>query len=260
MSPRPRAHTPLERFRTVVRERIWQNSSRVHLDRFACEAGRSLRSGARVLDAGAGDAPYRTHFGHTRYETADFCQVEKAYAPVDYVCDLADIPVEAARYEAVLLTQVLEHVPEPQRVLRELFRILTPGGRLWLTAPLFYAEHEQPHDYYRYTSFGFRHQLSSAGFEVEHISWLEGYAGTVSYQLKEAVLKLPHSPVAYGGGLVGGACMTLAFLFRLPLFAFSSLLAAADVRHRHVTSGQCKNYQVIALKPPTSARVGDVGP
>jgi len=244
----------MKRLRSVVSGRIWQNSSRVHLDRFVQEAGRSLSAGARVLDAGAGDAPYRARFEHARYESADFCQVDKDYAPVDFVCDLADIPVEDARYDAVLLTQVLEHLPEPQRVLRELLRILTPGGRLWLTAPLFYAEHEQPHDYYRYTQFGFLHQLRSAGFEVEHMAWLEGYAGTVSYQLKEAVLKLPHSSAAYGGGFVGGACMTVAFLLRLPLFAFSSLLAAADVRHRHVTSGQCKNYEVIARKPTAAAR------
>jgi len=239
----------MERFRAFVRERVWQNSSRAHLDQLACEAGRSIPRGARILDAGAGNAPYRKHFEHAEYETADFCQVDKPYAAVDYVCDLTDIPVEEARYEGVLLTQVLEHVPEPQPVLRELFRILAPGGRLWLTAPLFYAEHEQPYDFYRYTQFGFRHQLSSAGFEVEQLAWLEGYAGTVSYQLKEAVLKLPHSSAAYGGGAVGLACMTLALLLRLPLFAFSSLLAAADVRHRHVSSGHCKNYRMVARKP-----------
>lgn len=239
----------VRRFRALVRDRVWQNSSRVHLDRFAQKAGESLAPGARILDAGAGIAPYRAHFAHAVYETADFCRVDKAYAQMDFVCDLADIPVANERYEAVLLTQVLEHVPEPQRVLREVLRVLTPGGHLWLTAPLFYAEHEQPHDYYRYTAFGFRHQLELAGFVVEHLSWLEGYAGTVSYQLKEAVLNLPHSPAGYGGGVVGLGCATFTGILRVPLFALSCLLAAADVRHQHITSGQCKNYKVIARKP-----------
>ena len=52
------------------------------------------------------------------------------------LCDLADIPVEDARFDHVLLTQVLEHLPEPATVLGELHRVLRPGGTLWLTAPL----------------------------------------------------------------------------------------------------------------------------
>jgi SAM-dependent methyltransferase len=64
----------------------------------------------------------------------------------------------------VLLTQVLEHVPEPAGVLSELHRILVEGGTLYLTVPLVWELHELPHDYYRYTSEGLRHLLESAGF------------------------------------------------------------------------------------------------
>lgn len=193
-------------------------------------------------------APYRKHFAHTQYETADFLQVDKAYEPMDYVCSLDDIPVADDRFDLVLLTQVLEHVPEPQSVLRELQRVLKPGGTIWLSAPLFYAEHEQPYDFYRYTQFGFRHQLESAAFEVVDIAWLEGYGGTVSYQLKEAVMKLPLRPADYGGGLLGATCSALVGLLKPVLFAASALLARADLRHKYTQSGQCKNYRVIARK------------
>jgi SAM-dependent methyltransferase len=48
-------------------------------------------------------------------------------------------------------------------VLRELYRVLKPGGGLWLTAPFFFAEHMQPHDYYRYTRYGLAHLAAPGG-------------------------------------------------------------------------------------------------
>jgi hypothetical protein len=232
--------------RRSVRNVLWKNASRVHLDEFLRDVGASLPAGTRVLDAGAGEAPYRGHFAHTEYRTADFCEVDKAYVPMDYVCDLTDIPVDAGSFDAVILTQVLEHLPEPQRVLREIRRVLAPGGKVFLTAPLFYAEHEQPYDFYRYTQFGFRHQLTSAGFEVDDISWLEGYGGTVSYQLRQAVVNLPQRSQHYGGGLLGAATSAAVAILKVPMLGLATLLAAADIRHKYVGSGQCKNYSVIA--------------
>jgi SAM-dependent methyltransferase len=250
MSIYPTPTTLQQRVKALLRDRIWRNSSRVHLDELMASVGGAVAPGTRVLDAGAGVAPYRRHFEHARYETADFAQVDKGYGQLDYVCDLTDIPVEDDRYGTVLLTQVLEHVPEPGRVLRELRRVMAPGGLLVMTAPLFYPEHEQPHDYYRYTQYGFRHQIQSAGLEVESIEWLEGYAGTVSYQLKEAALRLPASPSAYGGGPVGLLTAAGVLIARLPFLGLSALLASADVRRRHTESGQCKNYVVVARKSP----------
>jgi len=49
-------------------------------------------------------------------------------------------------------------------VLTEFHRLLKPGGRLWMTAPLVWYLHEQPYDYYRYTSHGLRYLLERAGF------------------------------------------------------------------------------------------------
>jgi ubiquinone/menaquinone biosynthesis C-methylase UbiE len=117
-----------------------RNSSRIYLHGFLARAGQAVQPGQLVLDAGSGRAPYRDLFAHARYETADFLAVEsKKYAQQDYVCDLAEIPVDDARFDHVLLTQVLEHIPEPAKVLAELHRVLKPGGALWLTAPLFYV-------------------------------------------------------------------------------------------------------------------------
>jgi SAM-dependent methyltransferase len=167
------------------------NPSRVRLDSWVKKAAEGLPEGAVVLDAGAGAGPYKYLFAGVNYESADFAQLDKRYTDLTYVCDLATIPVEESRFDRVICNQVLEHVPDPGAVLAELHRVLKPGGELWASAPLFYEEHEQPYDFYRYTQFGWRHLATSVGFMVRDVEWLEGYYGTFSYQLAMAARYLP---------------------------------------------------------------------
>jgi SAM-dependent methyltransferase len=225
------------------------NSSRVYLRRFLGRAGRAVQPGELVLDAGAGRAQYRDLFSHARYETADFLAVKgKTYAQPDYVCDLADIPVDDARFDHVVLTQVLEHLPEPAAVLAELHRVLKPGGTLWLTAPLFYAEHEAPYDFYRYTRFGLRHLLDGVGFDVVEIAWMEGYLGTLSYQARVMSKALPSSWGDYGGGPKG---LLLALAAKVAVRVgrhAADGLARLDLRFKIVGRGLPKNYQVVATR------------
>jgi SAM-dependent methyltransferase len=229
------------------------NSSRTYLHRFLERAGDVVQPGQLVLDAGAGRAPYRALFTHARYETADFVAVKgKKYVQPDYVCDLAQIPVEDARFDHVLLTQVLEHIPEPPTVLAELHRVMKPGATLWLTAPLFYAEHERPYDYFRYTRYGLRHLLEGAGFAVEEIEWMEGYLGTLSYQARLLSRSLPSSRADYGGGLRGLALASTAKVSKRVARRASLALANLDLRYKLVGKGLPKNYQAVARKPDTA--------
>jgi hypothetical protein len=142
---------------------------------------------------------------------------------------------------------VLEHLPEPATVLRELHRVLKPSGTLWMTAPLFYVEHERPYDFYRYTRYGLRHLLDQAGFEVREIAWLEGYLGTLSYQAHVLSESLPTARGSYGGGLEGAA-LSLAARAARPLARQAARgLGKLELRHKlHV--GLPKNHQVIATR------------
>lgn len=233
-----------------IRKSMHINSSRVYLHDFAEQAARTVPPGSLVLDAGAGHAPYQALFAHTDYETADFGQVDDLnYAPITYVCDLADIPVEDNRYDLVFCSQVLEHLPEPGEVLKELYRVLKPGKELWLTTPLFYEEHQVPFDFYRYTRYGLTYQLEKAGFQVKNIEWLEGYYGTLSQQLRSAGGWLPRQPSAYGGGLSGGIAALAAVMLK-PLFrALALWFERLDLRYKNDRVGLCKNYRMIAIKP-----------
>jgi SAM-dependent methyltransferase len=210
------------------------NASRIRLDQFAAAAGRSVGPGAIVLDAGAGSSPYRRHFAHATYESADFGQAAKHYAPdLTYVCDLSEIPVADGRYELVLLSQVLEHLPEPMAVIGELHRVLAPGGRLWTSCPLYYEEHDVPYDFFRYTQFALRRMFDESGFVDVELDWLEGYMATVSYQFELMARSLPRA----------------ATPAKVPLRLISEVCARSDLRHKHMTSGHPKNYTIVARRP-----------
>jgi SAM-dependent methyltransferase len=136
----------------------------------------SLPPGARVLDLGAGTCQYRKYFGHCVYTSQDFAAYEGtssglmrdefAYGHIDIVSDAAEIPVGEGSFEAVLCTEVLEHVYEPIRVVQEAARVLAPGGHLFLSAPLGSGLHQEPHHYYGgYTPHFYRRVLGDLGFD-----------------------------------------------------------------------------------------------
>jgi SAM-dependent methyltransferase len=227
------------------------NSSRTYLYEWVAQAADSVPRGSLVLDAGAGEAPYREMWRHVEYETADFAQVNRPYTNLTYECDLSAVPVEANRYDLVLMSQVLEHIPEPAIVLGEMARIVKPGGHLWVSCPLFYAEHEQPYDFYRYTQFALRRLVENAGLEVEQIDWLEGFFGTMSYQAHIVASSLPRKPQHYGGGIKGVLFGGVSTVVVRPLAKTISLgLCQLDLRVKLVHDGLLpKNYTVVARKP-----------
>jgi SAM-dependent methyltransferase len=174
---------------------------------------------------------------------------QKSYGDITYVCDLTQIPAPDSHYDLVLCTQVLEHVPEPKPVLQELFRVLKPGGAIWLTAPLFYEEHDIPFDFYRYTQYGLRHLLQTSGFTVEKLTWLEGYYGTLSHQLINAYRALPLRPRDYGGGAWGILGCLAGLVLKPALAGISMLYGLLDLHYKYTARGLCKNYAVVATKP-----------
>ena len=143
----------------------------VRRDRWIAEQAAIVPSGTKVLDVGAGSCPYRNLFAHCEYRSQDLAPLRGdqlrhgAYGRLDYVSDLTAIPVPDGSFGAVLCTEVLEHHPQPIIVVRELARILAPGGRLILTAPLGSGIHQEPYHFYGgYTPWWYQRFLTEAGF------------------------------------------------------------------------------------------------
>jgi SAM-dependent methyltransferase len=146
----------------------------------------AIPQGSRLLDAGAGESQYRALFQQTRYIGVDLAIGDSSwnYQRLDARCDLSRLPFVSQAFDVVLCTQVLEHVVQPQQVLAELSRALRPGGTLYLSAPQSWHQHQTPHDYYRFTSYGLRYLLEQAGFEVESLRPMGGYFWFLAFQLQ----------------------------------------------------------------------------
>lgn len=150
-------------------------------DQWVAEIARQLPAGTRILDVGAGPCRYRNLFSHCHYEAQDFAQYEGTaegvnadpnwgYGELDYISDITAIPVPDGSFDAILCTEVLEHVPEPIRAIQEMARILKPGGRLFLTAPLGSGIHQAPYHFYGgYTPYFYQTMLPRFGIEVAEL-------------------------------------------------------------------------------------------
>lgn len=144
----------------------------VNRDRWVADQAVRLPAGSRVLDVGAGSCPYRLLFAHCEYRAQDFTALEGeqlrhgGYGQIDYVCDATAIPVADGSFDAILCTEMLEHVPDPVAVISECARLLRPGGRLILTAPLGSGIHQEPHHYYGgFTPYWYQRFLAQAGLQ-----------------------------------------------------------------------------------------------
>lgn len=224
------------------------NSSRFRLRKENLKFAENIPNGSRVLDAGAGNQPYRTLVAHTRYEAADFEEVDKPYAKSTYVCDLKDIPVEDNRYDYILFNQVMEHLPEPKIVLLELNRVLKPGGKMIYTGPFFYEEHEIPYDFFRYTQFSLHKLFSESGFKIERIDWVEGYFGTVGYQLNRMARYLPLHPSSIAPGILGFLLCPIMLLLKISGAILSILFHRLETIKKYTQRGYPKNYVAILEK------------
>ncbi|RJS78529.1 SAM-dependent methyltransferase [Methanophagales archaeon] len=142
----------------------------------------------KLLDMGCGSKPYELIFSDVvdEYVGIDLPpskSTSKSENRADVYGSVLDLPFESESFDTILSTQVLEHVPEPKRMLEEAYRVLKKGGYLILTAPMTWGLHEIPNDYYRYTKYGLKYLAESVGFKIVYIKPRAGFWGVIGQML-----------------------------------------------------------------------------
>jgi SAM-dependent methyltransferase len=122
--------------------------------------------GRRVFDIGCGNKPYESIFTQKNiiYKGCDV--VQSNLNKVDILCEATAIPEPDGAYDTVLCTQVLEHVDDPEKVMREAHRILEPNGYFILSIPFAWELHEEPYDFFRFSKYGIDAMISRNGFKA----------------------------------------------------------------------------------------------
>lgn len=177
--------------------------TRLTLDRFIVAHG----SSGRTLDLGAQTGPYAAHF--PRRVALDL----HPGPGVHVVGDAQALGFADASFDVVLCTEMLEHVPEPQRAIDEMRRVLRPGGLLLLTTRFLFPIHDAPHDYFRYTKYGLRHLLRRFDIlELQEETTAVGALAVLIQRLGMQAETLRWTPLLAGWLLVARAVHPLSFL------------------------------------------------
>jgi SAM-dependent methyltransferase len=134
---------------------------------------------------------------------------------VDIILYLHNIDLPSESVGSVLILDTLEHVEYPRKALRELQRILKPGGILIMSSVMDYPIHDSPSDYWRFTPAGFQSLLKDFGISIV------GYAGNRDF---------PHTVVGFG--LKGDLSNTAVNEFKQKLEEWSK--GSLDGRKSHV--------------------------
>ena len=142
--------------------------TRITLERFV----EAHASKGRTLDLGAQNGPYAALFPNR--VGLDI----RRGAGVRVIGDAQALGLASGTFDIVLCTEVLEHLPEPQQAIDEMFRVLKPGGTLLLTTRFLFPIHDAPHDYFRFTKYGLRHLLRR--FEIAELHEETDSVGTLA--------------------------------------------------------------------------------
>jgi len=151
-------------------------------DRVVGEWAHGLRSGSIVLDVGAGTCKYRALFAHCEYRAHDHPAV--SYGEADIRGEITSIPLPSESLDAILCTEVLEHVPDPIGAVQEMARLLRPDGRLLLTVPAACRVHRVPTHFWGGFAPDFFHQiLPQRGLAVDELRPLGNWSQFMAQEL-----------------------------------------------------------------------------
>ena len=144
----------------------------------------SVRFSGAVLDVGGQKVGKRGSFHPplSDVECWHYLNIEEKFEP-DFICSADDMSlVQNDTYDFVVLTEVLEHLQNPERTLQEIHRVLKPSGKLVASMPFLYGIHGDPDDFQRWTPSKFENVMNKQGWLNVEVNHMGGF-GAVFYDL-----------------------------------------------------------------------------
>ena len=152
-----------------------------------------------IFDIGSKEVKGRYAFGAPPPDANVVCVDIEPGAGVDLVADAHDLHmVQSDSVDFVTTVSVLEHVRYPQKVVSEIFRILKPGGIVYVNVPFIFPYHADPDDFYRFSYRGIT--ILCEAFEHIDSGFNRGPASTMHHLLVHflAMLFSFNSRILYG--------------------------------------------------------------
>jgi SAM-dependent methyltransferase len=167
---------------------VWYSMRRYYVDEFFTRRVAALPGGARVADIGGRKSTKRGQFDIEREVEArglrvTYINLDPAAEP-DILADACDIPAASGSFDATILAETVEHLPDPGAALHEAARLLRAGGVLLATAPFIYQIHPDPLDVGRYAPDWWRRSLEAAGFSRIEIEPQGAYFSVLADMLR----------------------------------------------------------------------------
>ncbi len=159
---------------------------RHYVDQFHIRHMAELAPRSVALDIGGARLAKRGVFDIERYDVrVVYTNVSTSRRP-HVAADAATLPFAAGTFHAAICSELLEHVPEPRRVLTEIFRVLRPHGILLACVPFLTRIHGDPYDYGRYTDTYLRLALQAAGYDSIRIERQGAFWSVIADSFRDA--------------------------------------------------------------------------
>lgn len=223
----------------------------INRDKWIREKISEISEGSKLLDAGAGELRWKQFCLDQGliYTSQDFCEYDGVgnnlglqnqkwdTSRIDIVSDIVDLPIEDDYFDAVLCSEVLEHLETPDLAVRELSRVLKPGGKLIITAPFSSLTHMAPYHFCTgFNKYWYEAQFRQYGLEVIEMTPNGNYFSYIRQELE----RIPEIIRTYS--------MKKSRLIKYLTIFLDYLLKKYDYIDNGTSELVCFGYQVVAKK------------
>lgn len=209
-----------------------------------------IPKGSRILDAGAGEQQFKKFCKHLDYVSQDFAQYKPLdldsglqmqnwdYGQLDIISDIASIPEKDNSFDAIMCTEVFEHIINPRETFTELSRLLKKDGYLILTAPFCSLTHFAPFHYYTgFSKFFYEKELERTGFELIEMK----SNGNYFEYLAQEINRLESVAKTYSG-------VDFTRIDRKNIYQIKKTLQNLSDRDTNSSELLCFGFQILAKK------------